>query len=358
LELLFNNQLVESRSVTLKPRETVPQVFVTAQALNGIFTVRITAKDDLAADNQASIISLLPEPMKVLLITAGNNLLAKALRAVPEVELTINDTLSDSAKGAFDLVVLDNVTPEVWPAPNVLAFHVVNTNLFAGWSVVQSPPIVGWKGTHPLLRFVSFDNVAVVDSYGVKAPPWATTVVESPQVPLILAGELNRQRIAWVGFDALNSTWPLRVSFPIFVENAVEWLNPASANAALLTVRAGDPFRFLLPDVMTKPQLIPPDGLARPIKLDPNSRELVFGDTTRQGIYRIQSGTNEISFCVNVLDALESDTTPRGEITLGKYTKVKAATQSRASLEVWRWFALAALAMTMIEWWYYHRRTA
>ena len=44
----------------------------------------------------------------------------------------------------------------------------------------------------------------------------------------------------------LASTWPLRISFPIFVANAVDWLNPASAQAAQLSVRAGDPFRLSL----------------------------------------------------------------------------------------------------------------
>ena len=48
-----------------------------------VFTVRLTAKDDLAADNQASIVSLLPKPVKVLLVSRGNRFLEKALRAVP-----------------------------------------------------------------------------------------------------------------------------------------------------------------------------------------------------------------------------------------------------------------------------------
>jgi len=37
-----------------------PQVFKASQARDGIFTLRLTFKDDLAADNQASIVSLLP----------------------------------------------------------------------------------------------------------------------------------------------------------------------------------------------------------------------------------------------------------------------------------------------------------
>ena len=80
--------------------------------------------------------------------------------------------------------------------------------------------------------FVNFDNVQVAESLAVKAPSWGVPLLESPASPLIVAGELNRQRLLWVGFDPLQSTWPLRLSFPIFVANAVDWLNPAAARAA------------------------------------------------------------------------------------------------------------------------------
>jgi hypothetical protein len=72
LELLFDNERVDFRSLVLKPGETSPQVFTAAQERNGVFTVRIDAQDDLAADNQASIVSLMPAPVKVKLVSRGN----------------------------------------------------------------------------------------------------------------------------------------------------------------------------------------------------------------------------------------------------------------------------------------------
>ena len=59
----------------------------------------------------------------------------------------------------------------------------------------------------------------------------------------------------------------------------------------------------------------------------------------------------------NLLDALESDTAPRDEIRLGKFTRAGATTLRRANLELWRWIIAAGLAVLMVEWWYYHRRT-
>jgi hypothetical protein len=356
-ELVFEEQVVGVKTLAMKPKESSPQVFITDQARDGVFTVRLTVNDDLPVDNKASIVSLLPTPTKVLLVTPGNRFLEKAIKAIPTVEMAKVDQLTDDADG-FDLVVLDNVTPAVWPKPNVIAIRLANTNLFTGWKTVEGPPIVDWRSSHPLLRFVNFDNVGIAEAIEVQTPTWALPLVESPSTPLILAGELNRQRIVWIGFDTLQSTWPLRISFPIFIANAVEWLNPATERALMLTVRAGDPFRVSMPETVESAEITLPDGSKRTREIDNNRKELLFGETQKQGVYKVSAGTNEITFCVNLLDNLETDTTPRQEIQFGSYAKVTSATTRQANLEFWRWFALTALIVLLFEWWYYHRRTA
>jgi len=257
----------------------------------------------------------------------------------------------------FDFVVLDDVTPAVWPKGNVLAIHVVNTNWLEGVHQVEAPAIVDWKSAHPLLRYTSFDNVQVVQSLTARTPTWAVSLVETPQAPLILAGELGRQRIIWIGFDVLESNWPLRVSFPIFIANAVEWLDPSNARNGQLLVKAGDPFRLALLEPASQAQVTLPDGATKSLKLDPTANELVFGETSRQGVYRLRLGTNDTVFCVNLLDAAESNIKPRDELQLGKYTKVSATTKQRANMELWRTIAALGLLVLLGEWWYYHRRT-
>lgn len=355
-ELVFENSVVGVKVLTLKPKESSPQVFLVDQPRDGVFTMRLDVKDDLAVDNSASIVSLLPQPVKVLLVTPGNRFLEKALGAVPAVQVTQATQLESNA--GFDIVVLDNVTPSIQPSANMIAINIAHTNWFSAWNRIEAPPIVDWKSSHPLLRIVNFDNVQVAESFAVKTPTWALPLVEAPNTPLILAGQINRQRLIWIGFDTLQSTWPLRISFPIFFANAIEWLNPASERAGALTVRAGDPFRIVLPDAQSTAEVQLPDGSTRTRSVDANRRELLFGETRQQGIYRVKEGTNQITFCVNLLDSLETDTTPRSEIQFGTYTKIASTTQRQANLEIWRWFALTALIVLLFEWWYYHRRTA
>jgi Ca-activated chloride channel homolog len=356
LQLLLDERPLETRPLTIPPGETSPQVFLAHQSRDGVFTVRLSSKDDLAADDQASIVSLLPKPVKVLLVSRGNRFLEKALRAAANVELTTVSLLTDPAS-EYDFVVLDDVTPVVWPKGNLLAIHVVNTNWFETVTRVEAPAIVDWRTAHPLLRYSGFDNVQVVESLTAKAPSWAVSLAEAPQAPLILAGELGRQRIIWIGFDTLQSNWPLRVSYPIFIANAVEWLNPANAKSSQLMVKAGDPFRLALAEPAKSAVVTLPGGATRTLSIEPKATEFLFGDTFKQGVYRLHLGTNDLTFCVNLLDATESNIRPRNELQLGKYTKVAATTMQRTNMELWRTIAALALLVLLIEWWYYHRRT-
>ncbi|MSU64082.1 MAG: VWA domain-containing protein [Pedosphaera sp.] len=357
IEFLLDERIIETKPLTLAPGETSPQVFLTAQERSsGVFTVRLTGKDDLAVDDQASVVSLLPQHSKVLLVTAGNRFLEKALRAAQNVELTVAPTVTEPSN-QFDVVVLDSTVPMTWPAGNVLVINVANPAWFEKPGKLDAPPIVDWKGSHALLRFVSFDNVQIGQSLAVKTPQWAVSLVDSPQTPLILAGELGRQRIVWVGFDTLQSTWPLRISFPIFVANAMEWLSPTAINGAQLAVQAGNPFRLSLAQQINSVELTRPDNTTRLLPVDIARGEFVFGETTRQGVYRLKAGTNDVVFCVNLLDSSESNIEPKNELRFGQYSKAATVSLRQANMELWRWIALAGLIVLMFEWWWYHRRT-
>jgi Ca-activated chloride channel family protein len=321
-----------------------------------VFSLQLTLQDDLAVDNQASIVSRMPQPVKILLVTRGNRFLEKALRSGPQAEVTVLPSLTDDAR-AFDMVILDDVAPIVWPAIHTLAIHTADPAWFDNLGTVKGPPVVDWKSTHPLLRFVNFDNVQIAEALSVKPPSWGIPLVESPETPLIVAGELDKRRVVWVAFDVLNSTWPLRISFPIFIANAVEWLNPANINAAQVLIRAGQPFHLNLLQAVSSASVITPAGETRPLPIEKDTREIIFGETGRQGVYRLQAGTNDMAFCVNLLDAAESTIAPRNTLSFGKYEVVEAAALKQANLEIWRWFAAAALVVLLFEWWFYHKRT-
>ena len=357
LELRFNDRMLASRSLTIQGGTNAQEVFLVPQTEDGVFSVSISAEDDLAVDNRASAVSIMPQPVRVLLVSSGNRFLEKSLRSIPNIELSVESALTGDA-GDRDVVVLDGVLPAQWPKANVLAINVARPGWFDSVGVVEYPAIVDAKATHALLRFVNLDTVDIAKSMAVKTPSWALPIVESQQTPLVLAGEFERQGVVWIGFDTLESTWPLRIAYPIFMQNAVDWLNPALSDAAKLAVRSGEPFRLPLVEPVGAASVELPGGEEIKLDLEEGAREILFGGTTKQGVYRITSGTNTTSFCVNLLDSAESDIKPREQLEFGKYGAVAATGSKKANVEIWRWIAMAGLCVLLFEWWFYHRRTA
>lgn len=356
-ELRLDGQMIEARMVEIQGGSSVSLAFIARQTRDGVFSMQLGVEDDLAVDNEAHVVSLLPEPAEVLLYSSGNAFLEKALLATETIHLhTTDNPAVDDAN--HDIVILDNLMPLEWPEGNVMAVNVAPTNWFADWERIQAPVVVDWKSGHPLLRFVGFDDVEIAEAFSVSSPFWGESLVESSQSPLLIAGEQGGRRRLWIGFDTLRSTWPLRVSFPMFIANAVRWLNPSAASGRELTVRTGDPVRvgFEAPGDSILVQR--PDGKSESLPWSSSRQSFVYGNTADQGIYTVTAGTNRVQFAANLMDAAESDSMPRAALTLAHGRQVAATVSSRANLEIWRWIAALALAVLMFEWWYYHKRTA
>ena len=355
-ELRLDGRMIEARMVELQSGSSVSLAFIARQTKDGVFSLKLGVEDDLAVDNQAQVISLLPKPAEALLYSSGNAFLEKALLATETIHLHTTD--DPFAAANHDIVILDNLMPLEWPRGNVMAVNIVPTNWFADGEKVQAPAVVDWKSGHPLLRFVSFDDVEIAEAYSVSPPFWGESLVESSQSPLLIAGELGGRRRLWIGFDTLRSTWPLRVSFPMFIANAVQWLNPTASSGQELTVRTGDPIRVGFEAPGDSILVRRPDGKSESLPWSSARQSFVYGNTADQGIYTVTAGTNRVQFAANLMDAAESDSMPRAALTLAHGRQVEATVSSRADLEIWRWIAALALAVLMFEWWYYHKRTA
>jgi len=352
ISLFFGERLVSNRRVRVGGTNTASIVFIASQNTDGVFRLQLKSSDALAVDNTASVLSLARRNTRALLVTRGNSFLERALRSVSKLDLNVETNFTEPGSDV-DFVVLDDVSPSVWPSVNVLAINTQSTNWFQPSGSIDGPPIVDWKSTHPLLRFVNFDNVQVAKALAAKLSPWLTPLVESPSATLLAAGENNGQRTVWVGFSPLDSTWPLRVSFPIFIANVADWLNPD----ALTNIRVGEPFHMRLASGEQSMTVELPDGSTRETRTTATG-ELIFGDTFQQGVYSATFGTNVLRFCVNLLDSDESRIRSREFLQLGEYGTIEATVQVNADKGVWRWIAVICLGFILFEWWFYHRRTA
>lgn len=357
VQLLFEDTIVDTRIVEAEANQTVPMVFTATQSQDGLFTLRLQTEDNLSVDNTVSMVSMLPRPARVLLLSVGNRFLERALQSAPQIELTVTRDPNTDLNGA-DIAVIDGIRPAIWPSCNVIVINQFDPTWFAQVEEIEAPAIVDWRSTHPLFRFVSLDNVRLAKSQVTQTPSWAQSLAESPQAALMLAGEVGSQKRVWIGFDLLESTWPLQLSFPIFIANAVEWLNPSTAEANLLNLKTSQSFRWPVTSSDTSASITHPDGSVNEIELEPGTSELIYGRTIQSGVYQAQIGTNNLRFAVNLLDENESRIQPSESIATGKYTAIEASASIPSNREFWRWLALLGLCLLLFEWWYYHKRTA
>jgi hypothetical protein len=165
----------------------------------------------------------------------------------------------------------------------------------------------------------------------------------------------GRRHVA-VSFDVLQSNWPLYVSFPVFVSNAVQVLGlGALADDAGIAYATGQVATF--PADPSRSSLSyegPIDAEARVV----NGRA-VLPVFTRVGLYRTDDDGVEPPFdrlAVNLLDPLESDIRPVETLDVGSVAVQAQSREQTIRREVWHWFAWGALGLLMIEWLVYTRR--
>jgi Ca-activated chloride channel family protein len=219
---------------------------------------------------------------------------------------------------------------------------------------VRTPRIVLWEREHPLMRYLELSSLLIDNAPRLTPAPWAKVLAESQQTPLIVAGEHQGRRWVGVGWDLLESDFPLQPAFPIFVANLLRWAVGEQGSATDLTVRTGVPFSLAVDPAETELTVRDPDGNTRAYPV--NDGAVVIPGLERAGVHTIQGRKTEIRIAANLMHADESNIQPRTSIQLG--SKTVAAQNTLTTLrDLWKPIALTLLALLMVEWWVFVKRS-
>ncbi len=227
--------------------------------------------------------------------------------------------------------------------------------------VIKNPVIVDWDGNHPVNRFLSFADLKIEESFAFQPGRAYRSLINSGKRSIVgtanFYGEGRLPATAvLVGFDVLKSNWPWLHSFPIFFGNVLEYLGDAAGGATHPRYRAGEVLMYY------------PEGkdLEDPVFRDPKGQdfeaspertgELSFSRTELPGIYELRSGGEVLErYPVSLLNSAETEIAPKEEIQFGTQV-VQSQAATLETLDLWKWFVLAALAVICLEWWVYQRR--
>jgi len=377
LDVLADGVSVGRRPITLAPGQTRREVLTDLDAARSRFEARLSAEDPaaLGPDFDDVAFAVVPplSPLRVALISDGTNLFLDAAL------LNLGDHVRlDAAEGTepdladYDLVFFDlgnNPLPETLPATNLAVFDP--------WRFEDSPfPIAKGRDVarpflteqarkHPLLQHVVFKDVNIGRGTTFALEPGDDALVRSLGDPIVVMREAEHITLG-VGFDPRQSDLPMRIAFPLFVDNLVRYVERRTpgfvASAPLgLSQALGLADLGLSPDGITRVEVTGPDGhaQARPVErgrfrmraLTPGVHTIAALDGLAAGAQvevAVNQANPDASELHSMLDAME----------LPDEASADAAPEPAPLTEgpLWTALMLAAAALIAFEWATYHRR--
>ena len=339
--------------------------------------------DALAVDNAAWAVVNVPRRARLLFVSSGNVAMERALRTRKAEELAeidfgapsivaTEDYLGKADSGFWDLIIYDRCVPKGMPQANTLFIgQFPPDKRWEPGQTISVPQIIDSDRTHPLMQLLDLGNVDILESYEVKPPAGGTVLIESNKGPIFAVGPRDGLEDAVLGFDFeraendgsryYNTNWPLRRSFPVFVQEVITYLGGQAESLTTASVVPGQPFEMHLPGGPEQLQVTWPDGSNAPVRRGRQNRYTVT-QTDQLGVYEIAlDGSSAQRFAVNLFDPLESDIAPVSGKAVKRIGNVKVDVSSQpnwqtARFEGWKLLALLGLGVLVLEWYIYNRR--
>lgn len=342
----------------------------------GVVEVVLRIDDALKADNHAWSVVREPHHVSVLLVTASNLFLTNALSSLPlkyetmtpaQYEGADDQEILDGERSAFDVVIFDNHSTGRFGQGNYLFWGSVP--MIDGVSVgetIDNEIIFNWDDTHPVLRHVAGEAVHVYEWRRLLLPPDAIMIMEgqtSPVMSYLTRGASQFIICAFtlitedeMGSRLLNTDWPTKVDFIVFMQNVIQFLSSSVTTAGDKTVLPGEPVSIPVPEDVDKVHVRRPDNSTDDLS-PAGAGSVHYARTRLVGVYEVEPGVpGETLFAVNLFDQVESRTQPAAAITFGAQTVQARSGKIDTNRPAWTWFLLAVLVVLMLEWVVYNLR--
>jgi Ca-activated chloride channel family protein len=373
LKLIGDGIPIDLTRIRLQPGERLPRPYMNlsgvSQKLEAEIALLDGSHDDLPADDRAY--ALLPERRraKVLVVTQGNTYLEAALLLAEYLDVTQVSPVEYVRKypgGAtgFDTVILDGATPAEMPRASTIYLDPRGPG-----SPVKVEGEIAQPGfdhidrRHPIVRFTALDDVNIARGHKLVPEPGDKVVGASLQGAILVAGTRSGHKFVALGFDVKDSDLPLRVAWPLFLLDTINWFTDEDSTY-LSSFRTGEIWRVPVDPSATQATLKEPGGTVRQIPVH-EGRAVYQGE--RAGFYELtvpQAASAEgtppdttTAFAANLLDVTESTIAPVDKLVVdGKPAGPLEGFHVGVRRELWIYLLLAAALLTAIEWATYHRR--
>jgi Ca-activated chloride channel family protein len=352
LEWRADNRLLDVRPLALAAGQAQDLVLPVPGDATSV-TARLAGTDVFALDDSATAGAKTPRAFRVLLVTPGNVFLEQALRLRSDLQVDVVAPAAYRPSAAYAMTVFDRFAPPTLPDGPLLVVDPPIGSAPAGAQPVGIGRVRAADAGDPLLANVDLQDVHVARSQDLRASTFGRPLITSLQTPLVLVRDEPYRQVL-VGFDLHESDLPLRIAFPILVQNLSEWMLPPSVPSQSFS--PDEPVTIVPESGATSVSVVRPDGTRRSLG---GGSIATFGDTDPIGLYTVEqtvAGKVERSwFSVNLFSDPISQLKPPDRLTLPPTRTTAVQATHQGQLEIWPWIALAALGVVTAEWLAFHR---
>ena len=360
LQIHADGRLVDTKPLTLEPGETL-QRFYPSQAVAGEkleARVRLTsrdARDVFPLDDRA--FAMLPsiQKVRVLAVSDGNLFLEGPLLLNPNLEVERLETAeyTPERSAGFDVTIFDSVAPKLPSEGNFVFFDPpAEGSPWKHRGETDDPIITAVKDSHPLMRWITLKDLNIGAASSWRTGRWDTTVASSFGKPLIVTRKHDGLHLVGVAFDIRNSDMPLRVAFPVFMINVVDYFT-LDDESYVPNYTTGDTWAVDVPKDAEQATVTTPAGEQTQVPVY-NGRAVFHGDQT--GFYTVATAEQTKTIAANLSNLSESRIAP-GDLQIdGAKVEQDADNLIFERNELWIWAILALVLLLLIEWATYNRR--
>lgn len=255
----------------------------------------------------------------------------------------------------YSLILHQAVAPAFLPDVPTMTFGAAPPILdFERFSAEGDEPlsrrVLAWDRRHPILRDVELAGIVVADPHRLRIPETtAEELLIGQGGPLAAVARVGRTRHLVAAFDLVNTNWPLDVSFAIFMRNAVDVLLGQASDQAGRWFRIGDRVEVTA-EAGVESLRLRSEEVDLQVAAEP-SGSTVLPPLERVGFYTVEGAIPTDRFLpINLCSPSESNLLPAELVIESAAATGPQPRLSESPREIWRWAALAALGLLLLEW--------
>ncbi len=322
-----------------------------------LLDVALEGRDALPADDHVALVLRPAVPRAGLLVREQPTLHldAEKLSAL-HPGLVVTAVRPDEARATFDagvaidLVVWDGVAPETLPP---VAAQIFVGALPPGSGLVRTgsqefPTIIDWERTHPTTARCQFDDIVIEEAPLLRGVERSLALVDTTGGPVVLLTPVPGREVLVVAFDPARSNLPLKLAWPLFLANSLDYLlagvrregeEPVQPTGVTLRTADGGPFEVTRPDGVKVASAPAQDG-----------RHVVRA-TDAAGVYVLAAeGAAPVPHALALLDESEVAIAPATELVLGGDRVEASPAVLRRNVLLRDPLLLACLGILLLEW--------